>query len=185
MPRGLLAASISLPTDGSSPCDVPQLCGWFSWLGAVGRVAERVLCPFCPLPLAELLGGTGSTGLGRDLSGSTFLFAQPRGVRQHLGFSLGNTVCSRPVSQARKKKYIFLLKKKKKRKSCYFQVSSVDLLAFQGKEGCDVPHFWILEVFNSVPGVGISYPFRAPHPHLGASCGLARLCLFGPGLPCQ
>lgn len=50
---------------------------------------------------------------GRDLTGSTFFFTQPTGVRQHLSFSLDNIVCSRPVPQARKK--IFLLKKKKRK----------------------------------------------------------------------
>lgn len=69
MQRGLPAPSSSLSTDVSSPWDVPQLFGWFPWLGVVGRVAEQVLCPFCPLALtrqglAELLAGTGSTELG-------------------------------------------------------------------------------------------------------------------------
>lgn len=49
--KGLVAPSSSLSTDVSSPCDVPQLLGWFSWLGVVGRVAEQVLCPGCALPL--------------------------------------------------------------------------------------------------------------------------------------
>lgn len=51
MQRGLVAPSISLSTHASPPCDVPQIFGWFSWLGGVGRVAEQVLCPFCPLHL--------------------------------------------------------------------------------------------------------------------------------------
>lgn len=67
MQTGLVAP---LSTDVSSPCDVPQLFGWFSWLGVVAEWQSRssVLSvpSCCTRPgLAELLGGTGSTELGR------------------------------------------------------------------------------------------------------------------------
>lgn len=105
----------------------------------------------------------------RDLTGSTFLFTQPKGVRQHLGFSLGNVVCSRPVSQARKK--YFCLKKKKEKVVIF---KSPLLIYWHFRERWDVmcltSRYWAgggsPQVFNSVPEVGISYPFRAPNPYL-------------------
>lgn len=87
MQTGFVAPSTSLPTDVSSPCDVPQFFGWFSWLGVVAEWQSRssvLSVPSCWVGL-----GAQSWGGVRDLTGSTFFFTQPKGVRQHLRFFSG------------------------------------------------------------------------------------------------
>lgn len=146
--------------------------GWEPWAEWQSRSSVlSVPSPRTRQGLAELLGGLGaqSWGGGQGPHGSTFLFTQLKGVRQHLGFSLGNVVCSRPVSQARKK--YFCLKKKKEKVVIF---KSPLLIYWHFRERWDVmcltSRYWAgggsPQVFNSVPEVGISYPFRAPNPYL-------------------
>lgn len=175
--RGLL-----LP---APPCPLmsrlPVIFGWFSWLGVVAEGQSRfsvLSVPSCCTRqgLAELLGGIGSTELGRGQGPHwqhLLLYTTQRCKAALKSYFLDNIVCFRPVSLARKK--IFLLKKKKentRKKLLFFKTLLLIYWHFRERwyVMCLTSRYWAeggsSQVFNFGSEECISYPFRAPNPYL-------------------
>lgn len=97
--------------------------GWFSWLGVVAEWQSRSSVPAVPSPALGRAWLSCWVGLGAQSWGGAqrphwqhLLFTPPKGVRQHLSFSLDSLACFRAVPLARKKIYFCFKNKNKKKK---------------------------------------------------------------------